>query len=82
MAADLRLIESVALRINEVALTSESEPAAKTVPALPDVTDALLADQRNMAFKGTAGDRGRSRPALGRRAGIAGSGRGERSGSL
>jgi Ca2+-transporting ATPase len=59
VAADLRLTESVALRINEAALTGESEPAAKIVAALPDVTDALMADQRNMAFKGTAVTYGR-----------------------
>jgi Ca2+-transporting ATPase len=59
VAADLRLTESAALRINEAALTGESEPAAKVVAALPDVTDALMADQRNMAFKGTAVTYGR-----------------------
>jgi Ca2+-transporting ATPase len=59
VAADLRLIEAIALRINEAALTGESEPASKTVAALPDVSDALLADQRNMAFKGTAVTYGR-----------------------
>ena len=59
VAADLRLIEAIALRINEAALTGESEPSSKTVAALPDVTDALLADQRNMAFKGTAVTYGR-----------------------
>ncbi len=59
VAADLRLIESAALRVNEAALTGESEPAAKVIAALPDVTDALMADQRNMAFKGTAVTYGR-----------------------
>ncbi len=59
VAADLRLLESHALRINEAALTGESEPATKTVAALPSVSDALLADQRNMAFKGTAVTYGR-----------------------
>ncbi len=59
VAADLRLLESVSLRINEAALTGESEPSSKTVEALPAVTDALLADQRNMAFKGTAVTYGR-----------------------
>ena len=54
-----RLIDVAALRINEAALTGESEPAAKTTDALPAVTDALLADQRNMAFKGTAVTYGR-----------------------
>jgi Ca2+-transporting ATPase len=59
VAADLRLLESASLRINEAALTGESEPASKTVDALPAVSDALLADQRNMAFKGTAVTYGR-----------------------
>ena len=59
VAADVRLTESAALRINEAALTGESEPAAKVVGALPDVTDALMAEQRNMAFKGTAVTYGR-----------------------
>ncbi len=59
VAADLRLVEAIGLRINEAALTGESEPASKTVDALPDVSEALLADQRNMAFKGTAVTYGR-----------------------
>ena len=59
VAADMRLTECAALRINEAALTGESEPAAKTVAALPEVTAALMADQRNMAFKGTAVTYGR-----------------------
>jgi len=59
VAADMRLTESAALGINEAALTGESEPAAKVVEGLPDVTAALMADQRNMAFKGTAVTYGR-----------------------
>ena len=59
VAADLRLLEAAALRINEAALTGESVPAAKVTDPLPAVTDALLADQRNMAFKGTAVTNGR-----------------------
>ena len=46
VAADLRLVTSIALRINEAALTGESEPAAKTVAALPEVDATTLADQR------------------------------------
>jgi Ca2+-transporting ATPase len=50
--ADLRLIESANLRVQEAALTGESEPvekhtAALTDPALP------LADRLNMAYMGT-----------------------------
>jgi Ca2+-transporting ATPase len=59
VAADARMLDIAALRINEAALTGESEPAAKSVDALPSVTDAILADQRNMAFKGTAVTNGR-----------------------
>ena len=61
VAADARLLDVAALRINEAALTGESEPAVKTSDALPAVTDAVLADQRNMAFKGTAVTGGRGR---------------------
>ena len=61
MAADLRPIEAIALRTHAAALTGESEPAPKTVGAFPDVPDSLPADQRNMAFKGTAVTYGRGR---------------------
>jgi Ca2+-transporting ATPase len=61
VTADVRLVEARALRINEAALTGESEPAAKGTRALPEVTAALLADQRNMAFSGTAVTYGRAR---------------------
>jgi Ca2+-transporting ATPase len=54
VAADLRLVESRSLRVNEAPLTGESEPAAKIDDALPDSGgETLLAEQRNMAFKGT-----------------------------
>jgi len=54
VTADVRLLEAQSLRINEAALTGESEPAGKSTAPLPSVTAALLADQRNMAFSGTA----------------------------
>ncbi len=54
VAADLRLVSAHALRIDESTLTGESEPADKSVDPLPDVTAALLGDQVNMAFSGTA----------------------------
>ena len=54
VTADLRLLEARALRINEAALTGESEPAEKVTDALPDVPEGVLADQRNVAFSGTA----------------------------
>ncbi len=54
VTADLRLLEARALRINEAALTGESEPAEKTTEPLPGVPEGVLADQRNVAFNGTA----------------------------
>ena len=54
VTADLRLLEARALRINEAALTGESEPAEKTTEPLPDVPEGVLADRRNVAFSGTA----------------------------
>ncbi len=59
--ADLRLYEVRGLRVNEAALTGESEPAAKTADRLANVAPALIADQENMAFKGTAVTYGRAR---------------------
>ena len=59
VTADLRLLEARALRIDEAALTGESEPAEKSVEALPDVPEGLLADRRNVAFSGTAVTYGR-----------------------
>ena len=54
MPADLRLVEAAQLRVEEAALTGESQPVEKTTAAL--AAHALaLGDQRNMAFKGTAG---------------------------
>ncbi len=54
VTADLRLSEARTLRINEAALTGESEPAEKVSEPLPDVPEGVLADQRNIAFNGTA----------------------------
>ena len=59
VTADMRLVEARSLRINEAALTGESEPASKITAPIPDVTAAVLADQRNMAFSGTAVTYGR-----------------------
>jgi Ca2+-transporting ATPase len=57
--ADLRLVESAALRVDEAALTGESVPVDKdallTCPA-----DAALADRRNMAYAGTNTTAGRA----------------------
>lgn len=50
--ADLRIIESVNLKIEEAALTGESHAVDKTAPAL-EVDDLPIGDRSNMAFKGT-----------------------------
>jgi len=52
LPADLRLVESAQLRVEEAALTGESQPAEKTSSALPG-TDLPIGDRRNMAFQGT-----------------------------
>lgn len=49
--ADLRLVETHELRVDESALTGESAPAAKDTRALP--ADTPLADRENMAYSGT-----------------------------
>jgi P-type Ca2+ transporter type 2C len=59
--ADLRLIEVQGLRINEAALTGESESAVKTAEALSEGEGSRVADRHNMAFKGTAVTFGRAR---------------------
>jgi Ca2+-transporting ATPase len=56
--ADLRLVESVNLRIQEAALTGESEPVEKQdEPLLRE--DVALGDRRNMAYMGTVVTYGR-----------------------
>lgn len=50
--ADLRLLEVTELRIDEAALTGESEPLSKRTDDLPE-EDLPLGDRSNMAFKGT-----------------------------
>ncbi|MCM2343664.1 MAG: cation-transporting P-type ATPase [Alphaproteobacteria bacterium] len=49
--ADLRLIETVNLRVDESALTGESSPVGKTPETLS--ADYAIATRRNMAFMGT-----------------------------
>jgi len=49
--ADLRLVESRDLQIDESALTGESVPVEKCVEVLPPET--ILADRHNMAYAGT-----------------------------
>ncbi|WP_105616202.1 calcium-translocating P-type ATPase, PMCA-type [Vallitalea okinawensis] len=58
--ADIRLIESVNLKIEEAALTGESVPVEKEADALVD-TDAPLGDRENMAFMSTIVTYGRGK---------------------
>ncbi|MCL4869597.1 MAG: cation-translocating P-type ATPase [Anaerolineae bacterium] len=56
--ADIRLIEAVNLRLQEAALTGESEPVDKQIePIARDNTP--LGDRRNMGYMGTAATYGR-----------------------
>lgn len=55
--ADLRLLETHALRIDESLLTGESAPVEKSPEPLP--TDTPLADRRDMAFAGAMAVSGR-----------------------
>lgn len=56
--ADLRLVESVNLRIQEAALTGESEPVEKRTEPLSS-EEIALGDRRNMAYLGTVVTYGR-----------------------
>ncbi len=58
--ADLRLIETSDLQINESALTGESVPVEKDAAFLAD-GDLPLGDRKNMAFQGTIVTAGRAR---------------------
>ncbi|HXW10947.1 MAG TPA: cation-translocating P-type ATPase [Steroidobacteraceae bacterium] len=57
--ADLRLIDSAALRIDEAALTGESVPVDKEAQ-LTFEPDTVLADRQNMAWSGTSVTGGRA----------------------
>ncbi len=57
--ADARVLESVALRVAEAALTGESAPVSKDSAHMEDETG--IGDQLNMLFSGTAVTSGRGR---------------------
>lgn len=56
--ADLRLLATAGLRVDEAALTGESHPVDKRSEALTDAA-LPLADRLDMAYKGTTVSRGR-----------------------
>ncbi len=56
--ADGRILKSVNLKVQEAALTGESEPVEKAVPALSG-NDLPLGDRANMLFSGTVVTYGR-----------------------
>lgn len=58
--ADLRVVDSQSLRVQEAALTGESEPVEKRPHALDD-PELTVGDRTNMAYKGTAVTYGRGR---------------------
>ena len=59
LPADGRIIESIALRVAEAALTGESTSASKDSAPLAD--EVGIGDQQNMIFSGTAVTSGRGR---------------------
>lgn len=60
VSADIRLLETYNLKINESVLTGESTEVYKTAAVLPD-EKLTISDQKNMAFSGTTVVRGRAK---------------------
>ena len=60
LPADLRLTELAAFRVDESALTGESQPVEKRLGAI-DAPDLALGDRINLAYKGTVATYGRAR---------------------
>lgn len=58
--ADLRLIESFSLELDESALTGESHPSGKNAGAIL-APETQLADRKNMCYMGTSVTRGRAK---------------------
>jgi P-type Ca2+ transporter type 2C len=50
--ADLRIVESVNLKVEEAALTGESHPIDKIIQPI-QINDLSIGDRKNMAYKGT-----------------------------
>ncbi len=59
VGADARLLQATSLRVQEAALTGESEAVLKAIATLPH--PVALADQLDMVFKGTAVAQGAGR---------------------
>lgn len=60
VSADIRLLETYNLKINESVLTGESTEVYKTAAVLPD-EKLTISDQKNMAFSGTTVVSGRAK---------------------
>ena len=58
--ADIRLLETVNLKIDEASLTGESVPVDKRADVVVE-SDAILGDRKNMAYLGTTAAYGRGR---------------------